>query len=78
MTSFTPSESRRIEPTGAARRSARRLSQLVQEALAACPYVPHEGVEVDHCDGEVVLRGRVRSFFQKQMAQETLPRIDGV
>ncbi|MFM2095979.1 MAG: hypothetical protein RIS70_3103, partial [Planctomycetota bacterium] len=29
-------------------------------------------------DGRVVLKGVVRSYFQKQMAQETLRRIDGI
>jgi len=28
--------------------------------------------------GRVILRGRVHSFFQKQMAQETVRRIDGI
>lgn len=28
--------------------------------------------------GIVVLHGRVKSFFQKQMAQEALKRLDGV
>jgi osmotically-inducible protein OsmY len=28
--------------------------------------------------GRVVLKGVVRSFFQKQMAQEALRRVDGV
>ena len=28
--------------------------------------------------GIVVLHGRVKSFFQKQMAQESLKRLDGV
>ncbi len=32
----------------------------------------------DHCEGVVVLRGRVHSFHQKQMAQELARKVDGV
>jgi osmotically-inducible protein OsmY len=35
-------------------------------------------VSVEAADGRVVLKGNVRSFFQKQMAQEAIRRIDGV
>ena len=33
---------------------------------------------VEAADGRVVLKGSVGSFFQKQMAQEAIRRVDGV
>ena len=33
---------------------------------------------VEAADGRVVLKGNVSTFFQKQMAQEAVRRIDGV
>jgi osmotically-inducible protein OsmY len=33
---------------------------------------------VEAADGQVVLKGNVGSFFQKQMAQEAIRRVDGV
>jgi osmotically-inducible protein OsmY len=35
-------------------------------------------VRIEAEDGRVVLKGSVRSFFEKQMAQEAIRRIDGV
>lgn len=32
----------------------------------------------EYCEGVVVLRGRVHSFHEKQMAQELIRRVDGV
>ena len=54
------------------------LSQRIYEALTINPHVPSRQVEVEAADGHVVLKGNVRSFFQKQMAQEAIRRIDGV
>ena len=42
------------------------------------PYVPNRRVSVEAADGRVVLKGNVGSFFQKQMAQEAIRRVDGV
>ena len=54
------------------------LTQQLQEATSNSPYISRSGIEVEHEDGHVVVRGTVSSFFQKQMAQEELRRIDGV
>jgi osmotically-inducible protein OsmY len=40
--------------------------------------VPFQDVRVEAADGRVTLKGSVRTFFQKQMAQEAVRRIDGV
>ena len=54
------------------------LDRQIEEALSANPYVARSDVWVEHDGGHVTLRGTVRSFFHKQMAQETVRRIDGV
>jgi osmotically-inducible protein OsmY len=54
------------------------LFERIHNALTASPYLPSQQVRVEAADGRVVLKGSVRSFFQKQMAQEAIRRIDGV
>jgi osmotically-inducible protein OsmY len=57
----------------------RALFQRISSALETSPYVPHRKVRFETAsNGSIVLRGHVESFFQKQMAQETLRRVDGV
>jgi osmotically-inducible protein OsmY len=58
--------------------AARPLFERIHEALVSNPHVPAPQVRVEAADGCVVLKGNVRSFFQKQMAQEAIRRIDGV
>jgi osmotically-inducible protein OsmY len=36
------------------------------------------GVSCEYCDGVLYLRGRSNSFYQKQMAQEVVRRMEGV
>jgi osmotically-inducible protein OsmY len=55
------------------------LFERIHESLTTNPYVPsRRQVRVEAADGHVVLKGSVRSFFEKQMAQEAVRRIDGV
>ena len=54
------------------------LFDRIHDALSISPYVPQQQVRVETADGRVVLKGNVRSFFQKQMAQEAIRRVDGV
>lgn len=55
------------------------LLDRISTALQSSPYVPEGLVRVETAaDGNVVLEGHVGSFFQKQMAQEAVRRIDGV
>ena len=55
------------------------LFERIHEALTTNPHVPsRRQVQVETADGRVVLKGNVRSFFEKQMAQEALRRVDGV
>jgi osmotically-inducible protein OsmY len=55
------------------------LFERIHEALMTNPHVPRgRKLRVEAADGHVVLKGSVRSFFEKQMAQEAVRRIDGV
>jgi hypothetical protein len=55
------------------------LFDRIHEALTANPHVPNcRQLRIEAADGNIVLEGNVRSFFEKQMAQEAIRRIDGV
>jgi len=54
------------------------LFDRIHTALSTNPFVPNRQVSIEAADGRVVLKGNVRSFFQKQMAQEAIRRVDGV
>jgi osmotically-inducible protein OsmY len=54
------------------------LFDRIHSALSTNPHVPNRQVRVEAADGKVVLKGNVGSFFQKQMAQEAIRRVDGV
>ena len=54
------------------------LLDKVQVALNRSPYLSPREVRVEAFEGVVRLQGAVRSFFQKQMAQELIRRLDGV
>jgi osmotically-inducible protein OsmY len=58
--------------------ATRPLSERIHDALNTNPHVPMQQVRIEAEDGHVVLKGQVSSFFQKQMAQEALRRVDGV
>jgi osmotically-inducible protein OsmY len=54
------------------------LADRVSSVLARNPHFSHRNLRCEAADGRVVLRGVVRSYYQKQMAQETLKSVDGV
>lgn len=54
------------------------LDEQVFAALAESPYFRRHKLRCETQEGRVILRGKVGSFYQKQMAQETLRRVDGV
>jgi osmotically-inducible protein OsmY len=54
------------------------LFERICDALSTNPHVPSHKVRVEAADGRVILKGQVNSFFQKQMAQEAIRRVDGV
>ena len=54
------------------------LDQQIEDALFANPHLCRHHVHVRTDLGHVVLQGRVKSFYAKQMAQESLRSIRGV
>ena len=52
----------------------RPLFEKIHDALISNPHVPSREARVEAAGGRVVLKGSVRSFFQKQMAQEAIRR----
>lgn len=62
-------ESTRLEPA---------LESRVHDALQQNPYLVNRQLRFEAQQGRVVLRGTVASYYQKQMAQEALRRLEGV
>ncbi len=54
------------------------LFEQVQGALTGSPYFAAKQFRVQTNQGTVRLEGTVGSFYQKQMAQELVRRLDGV
>ena len=56
-------------------------SQLVdraQSALATSPHLARRPLKLEAQQGKLIVRGTVDSYYLKQMAQETLRKVDGV
>ena len=54
------------------------LAERVEGAIAENPYFSSRQLRFETADGRVVLSGIVGTYFQKQMAQEIVRRIEGV
>ncbi len=54
------------------------LSDRLGEALTTSPHLFGRKLDYETDSGVVVLRGKVNSYFQKQMAQEAIRRVHGV
>ncbi len=54
------------------------LDDRVETAILTSPFVRHRQLRFETQEGRVVLRGKVGSYFQKQMAQEAVRGVDGV
>lgn len=54
------------------------LTEQVMHALGQHPHLARQKLRTEHVDGHVTLRGVVGSYYQKQIAQEVIRRIDGV
>ena len=54
------------------------LNDKVLSALQCNPHLSRRNFRFETEQGRVTLRGVVRTYYQKQMAQEALRRIDGV
>jgi hypothetical protein len=55
-----------------------RLKALARKALASSGYASISTLECQVCDGVVILRGVVNSYYLKQVAQESVRRIGPV
>ncbi|GIX00007.1 MAG: hypothetical protein KatS3mg111_3339 [Pirellulaceae bacterium] len=58
--------------------SSGELLQRVDTAIKTSPHLAGNRVFCQEEAGIIVLHGKVKSFYQKQMAQEVLRRLDGV
>lgn len=54
------------------------LLHRVDSALKKSPHLAGRHLLPETNEGEVILRGTVDSYFQKQMAQEVLRNIEGI
>ena len=58
--------------------TAGSLSQQVQNAVVHNPHVNHHRIHFRTKENRVTIEGTADSFFEKQMAQEALRKIDGI
>ena len=54
------------------------LEQRVDSAISENPYLSGRKLRFETVDRKVVLKGRVGTYFQKQMAQEAVRSLEGV
>ena len=54
------------------------LEDRVQNAIDHNPYLTRRALRCETSEGHVTLHGQVHTFFQKQMAQESVRRVDGI
>jgi osmotically-inducible protein OsmY len=54
------------------------LQDRVHNALKRSPYLAQRGLITETAEGRVTIRGEVTSFFEKQMAQEAIRRVEGI
>jgi osmotically-inducible protein OsmY len=60
------------------RSSDRGLMEAVARALRTTGHPALRSLDIEISGGVVILWGRVPSYYQKQLAQETVQRVDGV
>ena len=58
--------------------NAPTIAEMAMERLRDSPYKAMRRVSCECKHGVLFLRGRLFSFYEKQVAQETVARIDGV
>lgn len=54
------------------------LAHQIRNAVVHNPHLNHRRMHIQNELGRVTIQGSVRSFFEKQMAQEALRKIVGV
>lgn len=58
--------------------STEPIDNQVERAIAHHPHLSRSHLDFKSRNGRVTLKGKVGTFFEKQMAQEALRNIDGV
>ena len=61
-----------------ASRAGRRLSEQIIQVLRATGYLPLRDLDIFAAEGFVILRGRVPSYYLKQVAQAAVLALPGV
>jgi osmotically-inducible protein OsmY len=56
----------------------RGVVERAQERLLAVPYLSFSDVRCEYRRGRLILHGRVESYYEKQLAQEAVARLQGV
>lgn len=54
------------------------LTTRANAAIVHNPHLNHHQMHLTAKQGKVTLQGSVQSFFEKQMAQEAIKRVEGV
>ncbi len=54
------------------------LDSMILKAIEKHPHLKQRKLRFERQDGRVVLRGVVSSYYQKQLAQEAVRRLDGI
>jgi len=54
------------------------LRELAQHALAGNPYFAGRRLRVEQLGSEIILKGVVSTYYQKQLAQESVRTVDGI
>jgi osmotically-inducible protein OsmY len=54
------------------------LQDRVDSVIQGSPYLSGRNLRFETEEGRVTLKGVVSTYFQKQMAQEALRKIDGI
>jgi osmotically-inducible protein OsmY len=54
------------------------LHDRIDSAIHDNPHLSGHTLQVEMRPGRIILRGVVRSYYQKQVAQEVIRQIDGV
>jgi osmotically-inducible protein OsmY len=58
--------------------SSHEVRDLVRSTLARNPHFNGRDLRVEFDHSDVIIRGAVRSYYQKQIAQESVRRISGI
>jgi len=54
------------------------LATRIDQAIQTSPHISGRTLRIETVGSRVVLQGSVSSYFQKQMAQEAIRKVEGV